>query len=100
MATTPKTSRNNPASRNTPVKRNRTSTVTASKSKTSAITRMYRHPVGKTILIILAVIVVFGLNLLITLNHFERFFILLGVEWIVATLVGWIMFVFKDKLKA
>ncbi|NLW89620.1 MAG: hypothetical protein GXY43_07900 [Clostridiaceae bacterium] len=61
---------------------------------------MYRHPVGKTILIILAVIVVFGLNLLITLNHFERFFILLGVEWIVATLVGWIMFVFKDKLKA
>ncbi|MBN1891511.1 MAG: hypothetical protein JW780_01925 [Clostridiales bacterium] len=72
----------------------------AGKSAGSLITRLYRHPIGRIALIIVAVILLIGLNFLLTLNHFERFFILLGIEWIAANLIGWLFFVFRDRLKS
>ena len=60
---------------------------------------MYRNPIGKVFLIIASVLIVVGLDFLITLNHFDLFFIVLGIEWIIATLLGWIYYVFRDRLK-
>ena len=99
MATTKKTTRRKPVSRSTATTRKRTAPRAASPSTDSFFVRMYRHPFGKAVLFLACVIVVISLNLLVTLNHFELFFILLGIEWSAATLSGWILFVFKEKLK-
>lgn len=77
----------------------RASSRAPAKPPVSFIVRMYRNPAGKVLLILAAIILIIGIDFLVTLNHFERFFIVLGIEWIIATLVGWILFVFRDRIK-
>lgn len=64
------------------------------------ILRMYRNPIGKVFLVLAVAVVIIGIDFLVTLNHFERFFIVIGIEWIIVTLVGWVLFVFRERLKS
>lgn len=58
-----------------------------------------KNPAGKVLLYILGVLVIIGLDILITLNNFDRFFVLLGIELILSVLIGWVIFVLKDRIR-
>jgi hypothetical protein len=58
-----------------------------------------KHSAGKFLLIILGILCIIGLNFLFTLNNFEHYFILLGIELILAILTTWIAFVIIDRKK-
>jgi hypothetical protein len=60
---------------------------------------MAKNPAGKALLYILGVLALVGLDILLTLNNFDRFYVLLGIELILAILVGWVIFVLKDRIK-
>jgi hypothetical protein len=47
----------------------------------------------------LGVLLIVGLDILLTLNNFDRFFVLLGIELILSVLIGWVIFVIKDRIK-
>lgn len=54
---------------------------------------------GKALYLILAILVLIGLDLLIAMNHYHLFFTVLGVEIIAAMLIGWIVFIILDRMK-
>jgi hypothetical protein len=58
-----------------------------------------KNPAGKALLYVLGVLVIVGLDILLTLNNFDRFFVLLGIELILSVLIGWVIFVIKDRIK-
>ncbi len=103
MATAKKSTQRTTASGRSAASSRRTSARPAAKPQAKPtehfLVRMYKNPAGKGLLILAAVLIVIGIDFLLTLNHFERFFIVLGIEWIIATLVGWVLFVFRDRLK-
>ena len=54
---------------------------------------------GKALYLLLAILVLIGLDLLIAMNHYHLFFTVLGVEIIAAMLIGWIAFIIIDRMK-
>jgi len=54
---------------------------------------------GKALYLLLAILVLIGLDLLIAMNHYHLFFTVLGVEIIAAMLIGWIVFIIIDRMK-
>lgn len=73
--------------------------TTPAPSLSSFFMKFAKNPAGKALLYILGVLAIFGLDILLTLNNYDRFFVLLGIELILSVLVGWIIFVFKDRIK-
>lgn len=73
--------------------------VSASHSFSFFLKAIASNPVGKVFLIILGILTIVGLDILMTLNNFDRFYVLLGVELILAILIGWVIFVLKDRIK-
>ena len=61
--------------------------------KTPLITILLDSPAGRFVLVTFAVLCVLGVDFLVSLNQFDRFFMLLGIELIAAVLIGWIRFV-------
>lgn len=55
-------------------------------------------PAGRFLLILAAVIGILGLDFLISLNQFDRFFLCLGIELIAAVLIGWVLFVLRGRI--
>ena len=49
--------------------------------------------------LLLAILVLIGLDLLLSMNHYHLFFTVLGVEIIAAMLIGWIVFIILDRMK-
>lgn len=54
---------------------------------------------GKALYLLLAILVLIGLDLLIAMNHYHLFFTVLGVEIIAAMLIGWITYIIIDRMK-
>ena len=54
---------------------------------------------GKALYLLLAILVLIGLDLLIAMNHYHLFFTVLGVEIIAAMLIGWIAYIIIDRWK-
>ena len=54
---------------------------------------------GKALYLLLAILVLIGLDLLIAMNHYHLFFTVLGVEIIAAMLIGWIAYIIIDRMK-
>ena len=54
---------------------------------------------GKALYLLLAILVLIGLDLLIAMNHYHLFFTVLGVEIIAAMLLGWIAYIIIDRMK-
>jgi len=52
---------------------------------------------GRFVLLLISVVCILGLDFLISLNQFDRFFLFLGIELIAAVLIGWIRFVLRGK---
>lgn len=68
----------------------------SSSAKHSSVLYALRiHPIGRVILITICAACVVGLDFLITLNSFNRFFLVLGVELIILVLFCWIRFVIR-----
>lgn len=55
------------------------------------------NPLGRVLLLILAVAVCIGINFLISFNLMDRFFIAVGIEFILLVLIGWVRFVLRGK---
>lgn len=61
--------------------------------------RIWSYSWGKIFYLILAILVVIGLDLLIAMNKYDLFFMILGVEIIIGMLVGWVVFLILDRRK-
>lgn len=61
--------------------------------------KLANNPAGKALLYVLGVLAIVGLDILLTLNNFDRFFVLLGIELILSVLIGWVIFVLKDRIR-
>lgn len=57
------------------------------------------HLLGRVLLTILAVAVLIGINFLISFNLMDRFFIAVGIEFILLVLIGWVRFVLRGKVE-
>jgi len=73
--------------------------VKSAPSFASFFFKFAKNPAGKALLYVLGVLVIVGLDILLTLNNFDRFFVLLGIELILSVLIGWVIFVIKDRIK-
>jgi hypothetical protein len=73
--------------------------VKSAPSFASFFLKFAKNPAGKALLYVLGVLVIVGLDILLTLNNFDRFFVLLGIELILSVLIGWVIFVIKDRIK-
>ena len=60
---------------------------------------IWAYPWGKALYLLLAILVLIGLDLLLSMNHYPLFFTVLGVEIIAAMLIGWIVFIILDRKK-
>ncbi len=60
---------------------------------------IWAYPWGKALYLLLGILVLIGLDFLIAMNHYDRFFTVLGIEIIVAMISGWIIFLFLDRKK-
>ena len=54
---------------------------------------------GKALYLLLGILVIIGLDFLISMNHYDRFFTVLGIEIIVAMITGWIVYLVLDRQK-
>ena len=54
---------------------------------------------GKALYLLLAILVLIGLDLLIAMNHYHLFFTVLGIEILAGMLIGWIVFIILDRRK-
>jgi len=52
---------------------------------------------GRILIAILMVLALVGLNLLLSLNSFNRFFTLLGAELVIGILVFWVVYLFRER---
>lgn len=68
-------------------------------SASSFFLKVYRNPAGKVLFLVLGILLIVGLDILLALNNFDRFFILLGIELVLSILAGWVIFVLKDRMK-
>lgn len=57
------------------------------------------HRIGRVLLAILVAGLLIGLDFLISLNRFDRFFLFLGIELLILILIGWIRFVVKGRIE-
>jgi len=65
--------------------------------KTPLLTVLKDNSGGRFVLILITVVCILGLDFLISLNQFDRFFLFLGIELIAAVLIGWIRFVLRGR---
>ena len=65
--------------------------------KTPLINVLLESPAGRFVLVAFVVLCVLGVDFLVSLNQFDRFFMLLGIELIAAVLIGWIRFVLHGR---
>gem|GEM_PF-1490999 len=54
---------------------------------------------GKILLTAILLSILFGLNLLFSMNRFDRFFTLLGVELVIGILIFWVVYLFREHKK-
>ena len=60
---------------------------------------LWTYSWGKALYLLLGILVLIGLDFIIAMNHYDRFFTVLGIEIIVAMITGWIVFLFLDRRK-
>lgn len=65
--------------------------------KTPLLSVLKESSGGRFVLLLVSVVCILGLDFLISLNQFDRFFLLLGIELIAAVLIGWIRFVLRGR---
>ena len=66
-------------------------------SLSSVFHTLKNNPLGRVLLISLAAAVIIGINFLISFNLMDRFFIAIGIEFILLVLIGWVRFVLRGK---
>lgn len=64
----------------------------------SILSSLRDHAVGRFFLLAFSVVCVVLLDFLISANRFDRFFLFLGIELILAVLFCWIRFVFRRNI--
>ena len=60
---------------------------------------LWSYSWGKILYLLLGILVLIGLDFLIAMNNYDRFFTVLGIEIIAAMLIGWIIYLILDRKK-
>jgi len=63
--------------------------------KISVIQLLRGNAIGRFLLILLVTAMVLGIDILVSFNLMDRFFLILGIELILVVLIGWIRFVIR-----
>lgn len=58
---------------------------------------LFAGKAGKILLICVVFLLVIGLDFLISFNSMDKFFITIGIEFILLVLIGWIRFVIRGR---
>ena len=61
------------------------------------IMAMRGNAIGRAVLYCLLILLLIGINLLLSLNIFDRFFLFLGIEIILVTIAIWLYFVLRTR---
>lgn len=61
---------------------------------------LWSYSWGKALYLLLAILVLIGLDLLIAMNKYKLFFTILGVELIAAMVIGWLVFLILERRKS
>ncbi len=69
-----------------------------SKQRISLFVLLKSNSVGRFLLIFALTVCILGVDFLISLNHFDIFFLILGIELLLAVLIGWIRFVLRGRI--
>jgi hypothetical protein len=56
------------------------------------------NPFGRFLLVFVLTACILGVDFLLSLNHFDSFFMILGIELLLAVLIGWIRFVLRGRI--
>ena len=83
------------ASKSTAVK----SAAESKKQQKSIIYTLRQTPAGMVLIYIISMILLIALNLLLSLNSFDTFFLMLGIELVVFLCIRWLLFALKNKKK-
>lgn len=67
--------------------------------KDPLLIRIWSNSWGRILYLIIGILVLVGLDLLIAMNRYNLFFTILGVEIIIAMLVGWLVFLILERRK-
>ena len=54
---------------------------------------------GKALYAVIILLVIIGLDFLISMNHYDRFFMVLGIEIIAGMIIGWIVYLLIERSK-
>ncbi|MBR2750204.1 MAG: hypothetical protein IKD90_03630 [Clostridiales bacterium] len=54
---------------------------------------------GKMLYALLAILLLIAVDFLVSMNHYDRFFTILGVEIVAAMVLGWIIFLIVERRK-
>ena len=67
--------------------------------ETTIFHELWSHPFGKALYLLLGIAVLLGLDFLISMNHYGKFFTVLGIELIAAMIIGWIIYLLVERRK-
>lgn len=76
------------------------STSSAKKQQQSFFTILKETPAGMALIYAIGVVLFLTLDLLLSLNSFDTFFLLLGIELVVFLCIRWLLFALKNKKKS
>ena len=83
-----------------PRKRKKAPPTPLEEAKNESLLSLLRETApGRFVLWTLFILVLVGVNLLISLNSFDRFFLFFGIELIVIVLARWFFYVFRNWRK-
>ena len=54
---------------------------------------------GKILYLIVGILLLVGIDLLFSMDNYDRFFIILGIEIIASMLIGWLVYFLLDRKK-
>ena len=60
---------------------------------------LWSYSFGKALYLLLGIAVLIGLDFLISMNNYDKFFVTLGIELIAAMVIGWIVYLFVERRK-
>ncbi|MBP5493109.1 MAG: hypothetical protein J6Y08_09710 [Clostridiales bacterium] len=65
----------------------------------SIFSKIWSYSWGKVLYAVVALLLIIALDFLISMNHYDRFFMVLGIEIIAGMIIGWIVFLLIERSK-
>ena len=101
-----RTSSRQPASRSgkpktsgTPSRTQKSRAQEVTEESESIFALIWSSPWGKMLYALLGILLLIAIDFLVSMNHYDKFFTILGVEIVAAMILGWIIFLIVERRK-